>query len=234
MACELCAAAEWNLCQLSVSEQGAMDSCQQQHTPGETEVGRQSWALKWKRTLFSLTPTSFCQVFIYMQTHTHRPLKVKKEKKQVSTFRGRFDLAPECLDYSQAAALNLTDFYNMGISPAHLPRVRKDQVRVWFKYHLSIWKKYTGYNKKQCSVRAWHGGNQPVVLLRCYWRQPSVCLHCCCFLGVLFIQNFVLLILNPLIVTYHYRLMTIRLDLLRMSLIAHQQAWIWRLTLIHV
>lgn len=24
--------------------------------------------------------------------------------------RGRFDLAPECLDYSQAAALNLTDF----------------------------------------------------------------------------------------------------------------------------
>lgn len=48
MACELCAAVEWNLCQLSVSEQGAMDSCQQQHTPGKAEVGRQSWALKWK------------------------------------------------------------------------------------------------------------------------------------------------------------------------------------------
>ena len=42
MACELCAAVEWNLCQLSVSEQGAMDSCQQQHTPREAEVGRQS------------------------------------------------------------------------------------------------------------------------------------------------------------------------------------------------
>lgn len=32
MACELCAAVKWNLCQLRVSEQGIVDSCQRQHT----------------------------------------------------------------------------------------------------------------------------------------------------------------------------------------------------------
>lgn len=77
MACELCTAVKWILCQLSVSEQGTMDSCQQQHTPREAKVGRQSWALEWKHTHFSYAPSPLLSVyqtdtriFLHVQTHT--------------------------------------------------------------------------------------------------------------------------------------------------------------------
>lgn len=66
MACELCAAVKWNLCQLSVSEQGTVDSCQRQHTPWEAKVGRQSLALKWKHTHFSFAPH-----FTQFEQHQH-------------------------------------------------------------------------------------------------------------------------------------------------------------------
>lgn len=49
---------KWNLFQLSVSEQDAVDSCQHQHSPREGKVVRQSWALKRKRTRFSFAPTT--------------------------------------------------------------------------------------------------------------------------------------------------------------------------------
>lgn len=67
----------WNLCQRTVSEQGTVDSCQHQHTPGEGKVGRQSWALKRKRTRSPFTPTALrlvrqtdTRIFTHLHTCT--------------------------------------------------------------------------------------------------------------------------------------------------------------------
>lgn len=87
MACELCAAVEWNLCQLSASEQGTMDSCQQQHTPGEAKVWPSITSPQMETHPFLICPPlhSVCQTDTRISTHVHAhrhwgALRVKKQK----------------------------------------------------------------------------------------------------------------------------------------------------------
>lgn len=90
----------WNLCQRSVSEQGTVDSCQHQHTPGEGKVGRQSWALKRKRTRSSFTPTALRlvrQTDTRIFTHLHTCTDIGSGGEGYLR-GGRFDQTTECLD----------------------------------------------------------------------------------------------------------------------------------------
>lgn len=83
----------WNLFQLSVSEQGTVDSCQHQHSPREGKVVRQSWALKRKRTRFSFAPTTLLSLSdrhkdIHPSAHMHRHWQEQGKEETWKYLRG--------------------------------------------------------------------------------------------------------------------------------------------------
>lgn len=80
---------KWNLCQLSVSEQGTVDSCQHQHTPRKGKVVRQSSAFILKRMHLSFTPTTLFRLSdrhkdVHPSAHMHRHWRGKDETRKYS------------------------------------------------------------------------------------------------------------------------------------------------------